>query len=596
MGPETIALAAATLTRAALQSLMKNIGTEASKGAGALAKSTFKNWQTDQALQAAYNRSKQVRRVKTIWDVEKERDLLKFYYPSKVRSPGEPLKVVHKIDDFDFDGNLIIRGIVGQGKSIFLRYLAAREFELGERIPLFIELRRIEPQQTVIDAAIEEMKNLGLAGANAEVIDYLAKSSRLVLLLDGFDEVVEEQTTGLVNELENLSVRLPKLRVIVTSRPENAIERSPHFRVFDLAPLVAGEYAQVVARITNDAKLAEEIVTGVRRSHQSIASLLTTPLMVSLLAVRYRVGQGIPENRVAFYEPLFMLLLQRHDSAKAGYKRRRASKLSDLQLQAFFNCLCFITRRDGVSALRENALNSAAAHALKYLDLTGNPPDIAVSDVRRITCLILKDGADEYRFLHKSVQEFHAACFVRDQPDGLSADFYAAMPEKWADWQQELQFLETIHKERYDRFFAVPMLDRVVSTLPGARPREIGEALIGRLTMRVAVQPRLEFQSIIYPRDPVGWCLMKYFDGSKLSEGIAETSQRLAASSPQEWRGGGVAYRDLAGRDVLAALAPSDRPGLDAEAEQLGSALVRELEERRHRMHSLDERKGLFDI
>ncbi len=596
MGPETIALAAITVTKTALQGLLKNIATEAAKGAGAFAKSTFKNWQTDQAVLEAYARSKQVRRVKTIWDVEKERDLVKFYYPSKVRSPGEQSKVVNKIDDFDFDGNLIIRGIVGQGKSIFLRYLAAREFELGERIPVFIELRRIEPNKTVVDAVIDELTNLGLAGANVEIVEYLVKLSRLVLLLDGFDEVVEEQTTGLVKELENLSVRLPKLRILVTSRAESAIERSPHFRVFDLAPLVAGEFAHVIARITNDPKLAEEIVNGVHQSHQSIASLLTTPLMVSLLAVRYRVGQGIPENRVAFYEPLFMLLLQRHDSAKAGYKRRRTSKLSDLQLQNFFNCLCFVTRRDGVSALRESALNSAAAHALKYLDLVGHPPDIAVDDIRRITCLILKDGADEYRFLHKSVQEFHAACFVRDQPDGLSGDFYTAMQEKWADWQQELQFLETIHKERYDRFFAVPMLDRVVSTLPGAQPREIGEALIGRLTIRVAMQPRSEFRSIIYPRDPVGWCLMKYFDGSRLAEGIAETSQRLAASAPSQQTVGGIAYRDLPAREVLAALASSHRAALDAEAEQLGSALVRELEERRHRMHSLDERKGLFDI
>jgi predicted NACHT family NTPase len=249
MGPETIALAAITATKTALQGLLKNIATEAARGAGAFAKSTFKNWQTDQAVLEAYARSKQVRRVKTIWDVEKERDLVKFYYPSKVRSPGEKSKVVNKIDDFDFDGNLIIRGIVGQGKSIFLRYLAAREFELGERIPVFIELRRIEPNKTVVDAVIDELKNLGLAGANVEIVEYLVRFSRLVLLLDVFDEVVEEQTTGLVKELENLSVRLPKLRILVTSRAENAIERSPHFRVVDLAPLVAGEFAHVIARI-----------------------------------------------------------------------------------------------------------------------------------------------------------------------------------------------------------------------------------------------------------------------------------------------------------------------------------------------------------
>jgi len=152
----------------------------------------------------------------------------------------------------------------------------------------------------------------------------------------------------------------------------------------------------------------------------------------------------------------------------------------------------------------------------------GHPPDIAVDDIRRITCLILKDGADEYRFLHKSVQEFHAACFVRDQPEGLSGDFYTAMQEKWADWQQELQFLEIIHKERYDRFFAVPMLDRVVSTLPGAQPREIGEALIGRLTIRLAMQPRSEFRSIIYPRESV---ILQELASSPLA--VAELKKRV---------------------------------------------------------------------
>jgi len=596
MGPETIALAATSaLAKNAFQALLKSLGAEVGKNASSSVKASIKRWQSDRALQEAHSRSKQLRRVKTLWQVEKELDLAKFYYPSKIRSSTGPARVVQHLDELASDGNLVIRGIVGQGKSIFLRYLAAREFELGTRVPVFLELRRLAPGGTVIDAAVDEMKNLGLDGANFEIIEHLVESSKLVLLLDGFDEVPEEQTGALVQELENLSVRLPKLRMIVTSRPENAIERSAHFRVFDLAPLAAGEYAKVVARIVGDPVLAEEIVNGVNKSHQSIASLLTTPLMVSLLAVRYRVGQGIPENRVAFYEPLFMLLLQRHDSAKAGYKRRRTSKLSDAQLLNFFNCLCFVTRRDGASVLREAALHGAAARALKWVNLEGNPPDGAVDDIRRITCLILRDGLDEYRFLHKSVQEFHAACFVRDQPDALSSDFYGAMQQSWADWQQELQFLETIHADRYDRYFAIPLLDQVVSTLPGASAEELGKALIARLVARVVFQPQPEFQNIIYPRDPVGWCLMKYFEGSKLFDGIVEASVRLAAARPPEL-GSMTTYRDLAVRDVLAALPPQHQPALGSEAEQLGRRILQTLEERKQRMHTLDERKGLFEI
>lgn len=593
MGPEVI-LAATSATKAVVDALFGAIGDEAGKGTSSYAKSAFKRWQTKTTIDKVCERSKQLRKVKTIWQIEKEVDLVKFYYPTKVKSSTEAPKVVSRLRDFSFDGNLVVRGIVGQGKSTFLRYLAARELELGERLPVFIELRRLANAQSVLQAAVEELKNLGLEGASEEIIDHLGKTSRLALLLDGFDELADDQASTVVQELENLSMRLPDLRMIVTSRPENAIERSPHFRVFDLAPLGPGEYAKVVARITHDQDLAEEIVSGVNKAHASIARLLTTPLMVSLLVVHYKVGQGIPENRVAFYEPLFMLLLNRHDSAKAGYRRPRRSTLSDSQLRDFFNCMCFVTRRDRVSALRESALHGAAARALKWVNLAG-APDAVIEDIRRITCLLLKDGLDEYRFLHKSVQEFHAACFVRDQPDSLAVNFYEAMKSQWSEWSQELEFLRTIHQDRYDRYFAVPMLDQVVSTLVGASPAELGRALIGRLEARVMLRPEPLFQNIVYPRDAVGWCLTNYFDGSALQEGLADTSRRLVAMGRMKPEAD-VDYVDVPVREVLTALDETHPRGLQVEAERLGERILSALEESKKRVNTLDERRGLFDI
>jgi PII-like signaling protein len=590
MGLEVAVLAGATAQ--AVESFFDALMTDAGSGVSGYVKSALKRWQTDRTLRRVCERSKQIRRVKTIWQVEKEVDLLKFYYPSKIKSSTEPAKVVHRLQDFSFDGNLVVRGTVGQGKSTFLRYLAARELELSQRLPVFIELRRLG-ERTVVEAAIAEMENLGLEGANPEIFEYLAKSSRLVLLLDGFDEVTDEQASAIVQEVEDLSMRLPSLRMVVTSRPENAIERSPHFRVFDLAPLGPTEFPLLIERITRDPKLSEEIANSVNKSQSSIAKLLTTPLMVSLLVVRFRVGQGVPENRIAFYEPLFRLLLERHDTSKAGFKRKRKSTLSDSQLLDFFNCLCFVTRRDGSSVLRESALHAAAAKALKWINFTTSSPDAAVADIHKITCLILKDGLDEYRFLHKSVQEFHAACFVRDQPDALSSDFYTSMQQRWSDWEQELLFLRTIHPDRYDRYFAIPMLDQVTSTLVGSTPRELGRALISRLSMRVMLRPHPEFQNIVYPRDPVGWCLTSYFEGSSLFEGMAEASVRLARAVRQR---DDIDYCDIPGHQVLEALAPQHHGALDAESEELGSRVMDELTQRKRRMHTVEERKGLFDI
>jgi len=165
MGPEVLAFAGVAATKTILESLFNAINDEAGKSGVSYAKSVFKRWQTKKVQEKVLDRSKHLRKVKTIWKIETEVDLVKFYYPSKLKSSTEPTKVVHRLQDFSFDGNLVVRGTVGQGKSTFLRYLAARELELGERIPIFVELRRLKSTQSVADGVLEEMKNLGLEGA-----------------------------------------------------------------------------------------------------------------------------------------------------------------------------------------------------------------------------------------------------------------------------------------------------------------------------------------------------------------------------------------------------------------------------------------------
>ncbi|MEH8135279.1 hypothetical protein [Aeromonas veronii] len=55
-------------------------------------------------------------------------------------------------------------------------------------------------------------------------------------------------------------------------------------------------------------------------------------------------------------------------------------------------------------------------HLIKALDINGissDGIDNVRSDIINITCLIQRDGYDRYVFLHKSIQEFHAAKFIR---------------------------------------------------------------------------------------------------------------------------------------------------------------------------------------
>jgi len=409
-------------------------------------------WKAKNKIDSIYKKMKNVRKVKTIWQVEKEVDLLKFYYPSKVLV-DDKRKKINDLSNFKYDGNIVIKGTIGQGKSIFFRFLTSQEMVKGKAIPVFIELRRIRKDQTLSAHLIRELKSLGLE-MDEETFLFLAKEGKIILFLDGFDEVRESQRIDLITEIEHFAKSYDRLQILVSSRPNSGIEVSPFFRVFELCALKGNEYEQVIAKMAYDEKTSSNIIKGVRAAKGKIAELLTTPLMVALLMLRYRVDQSIPENAIAFYGDLFNLLLLRHDKTKAGYVRRRKSAVGDASLLEIFNGMCFLTRKENQGAFTLNELQNYAKEAIK---IAGQkcPQEKVVADIIEITCLIVQEGG-ECRFIHKSVQEYHAACFIKDRPEDCASKFYEAIHSRWGEWEQELEFLSKIDRYRFLKHFLIP--------------------------------------------------------------------------------------------------------------------------------------------
>ena len=442
----------AIATAAVAKKALENVVDDAYQLGKAQMKSKIKRWKAKGKIEGIYKKIKNVRKVKTIWQVEKEVDLSQFYYPSKVMI-GNKRKTIDDLSDFDYDGNIVIKGTIGQGKSIFFRFLTSEEMLKGKAIPLFVELRRVKKDQTLSAHLLQELKSLGLE-MDEETFLFLAKAGKIILFLDAFDEVKETQRNDLISEIEHFAKSYENLRMLISSRPNSGIEASPFFRVFELCALEGKEYEQVIAKMAHDEKTASEIVKGVRHGEGRIAQLLTTPLMVALLMLRYRVDQSIPENAIGFYGDLFNLLLLRHDKTKAGYMRTRKSRVGDAALLEIFNGICYLTRKAGQGAFTLNELHKYAKEAIKIADQRC-PADKVVADIIEITCLIIEEGG-ECKFIHRSLQEYHAACFIKEQPDNSVANFYKAMQPHFTPWEQELEFLSMIDKYRFFKFFLIP--------------------------------------------------------------------------------------------------------------------------------------------
>ncbi len=410
-------------------------------------------WKTKERLHKRHATIRKLRLVKTLWQAEKAIDLATFFVPPFAMVKQKRTRVV-SLDNLK-ETHCLVEGTVGQGKSILLRYLASMEVHNRRALPIFTELRRVAANQSLQGRILEDLSGLGF-DIDWPTFEVLASSGKIALFLDAFDEVAEERREEIRAAIDDLCTHHPNLPIVVSSRPSCGIAESTALAVVPLCPLNLAEAKEVITKAEHDEYAALGIIKGIEAQGRQISQLLTTPLMVALLVFKYRASGAIPENEVAFYGDLFPLLLRRHDRHKGGYERPRKSKLSDDQLGACFDGVCYATRKIGKGVFsRQDMLNivTQAAQAVAV----PTPPDVFLRDISQITCLLLEEGS-EFRFIHKSIQEFHAASFIRSRPDAQAEMFYAGARRNGHVWDEELRFLSQIDRHRFNKHLYLPLL------------------------------------------------------------------------------------------------------------------------------------------
>ncbi|MDE0490562.1 NACHT domain-containing protein [Psychrobacter sp. A3] len=193
-------------------------------------KNKYDEHKLEQALNNLSDKIIKVTKVKTIYKGDDSIDLHEFYIPTRIESITTSIKFVTDIGE----QSMVLEGTVGQGKSIFMRYLTSQEAKKGQRIPLFYELRRLDDNDTLTNALSKQINNW-INEFEVSDFDRVAKTGDLVIFLDGFDEVPHDKVKNLLNEIEGWCERYPKMQIIISSRPEADIQRSNYLKVFKLS-------------------------------------------------------------------------------------------------------------------------------------------------------------------------------------------------------------------------------------------------------------------------------------------------------------------------------------------------------------------------
>lgn len=434
------------------------------QGAKQIGISGFKKWEKTTFHTRIQKKVSSIESLKTFWSADKLVNLTDFYYPSKIEY-DETRKHCQLISDLP-SGNIIIEGIVGQGKSIFLRHLATSEIRANQanNFPIFIEFRTLSKKVDLDIAVKNYLEETNIDGFDEETFDYVMNSGKFILFLDAFDEIEEELTKDVFTQIERYADLYENLRIIITSRPSAEIQKSSKFRTIKLAALTEADYTPFLMKLGLSAIFTAEIKSSIKNSPSKVSQLIRTPLMLTLVVRAYRSVNEIPENLPDFFEVLFKCVFSGHDKAKPYIKRTLATQLSEKKLQELFEAFCFICIRDKITrSLSTSQFDTCFDLAQKKINNIKCESTDFRDDMHKVACLILPDGFENWVFLHKSVMEYYAAAFIKASSESFAIKFYNYALRDPAPWMEVLTFLKYIDEYRFNKHYLVSELDASIS-------------------------------------------------------------------------------------------------------------------------------------
>lgn len=414
----------------------------------------------NEALLDLSKKIENVIQVKTIDKIDESINLYDFYVPTDIITKDSSRQQINKLADISAE-SIVLEGTVGQGKSIFMRFLTHREALERSRIPIFYELRRLGEKQTIEDAVKTTFENW-IPIFRDKDFSRFAESGNLVILLDGFDEIPQARVKDIINEIESWCERYPKLQLVISSRPEADIQKSTYFKIYKLASYDIDKQFLQIDKLVKDQEIRNSLRKSIQESNHEIKELLKTPLMVNLYVMKYRSKLEVPKTQSEFYEDLFNLLISKHDKSKIGYRREFSSNLNEIQLQDVFEEFCFMTgNKEQVSFGRGEAI-AFIDKSIKNLNFNASPNQV-LDDFSKVVCLLQNDGTG-YSFIHKSIQEYYYACYISKKSVLVKERFYAKLKDDsfLNTKKNSLNFLESLDKYYFYKYFLVNLINLVI--------------------------------------------------------------------------------------------------------------------------------------
>jgi hypothetical protein len=311
---------------------------------------------------------------------------------------------------------VVVLGDPGSGKTTLLRMIALHEgARLGQtewwRLPVYIPLRQMGECQDILKLARSVLDSqTSLKAANA--FDSALASGRLLLILDGLDELTDSVRPQWYAGIARLSQEYPTLGVYIGTRHWGYDWHFSGFLHAKLQPFGSDQIEEWLrVRLTRSSKELTSHLTSALTTDSDLRTLASTPLTLALLASVYERTGTMPRRKADLIARYLEVMLETWDASRGvrryPYNFLREDKVEALSLAALtaWKESRMDFTEDAFSTLHQSWSDLGSREAAKRL--------------LRDSGFLTRESGQEQRWLftHELFRDYLVALYLVERPD-----------------------------------------------------------------------------------------------------------------------------------------------------------------------------------
>jgi predicted NACHT family NTPase len=331
----------------------------------------------------------------------------------------ERVSGLHAVEQFP---RLVVLGKPGAGKTTFLKRITTQCITgqiFPQQMPVFVTLKQFteaKQQPDLFNYIAQQWSENGVDNADA-VAEKLLNQGRVLLLLDGLDEVRQADSTRVVDDIRRFSERFHRNQFIVTCRIAAKEFTLEPFTEVEIADFDNQQIAVFVTKwfALKDPTKTEHFLQKLKKIPQ-VQELAKTPLLLTLLCLAFESSGDFPVNRSELYEDGIDVLLKKWDAKrnierdqvykKLSFKRKK-EMLSQIAWNTFESANYFFKKKDLERQVRNFIVNMTEASTDEQeLDLDS---EAVLKSIEAQHGLFVERAQGIYSFSHLTFHEYFTA-------------------------------------------------------------------------------------------------------------------------------------------------------------------------------------------